>query len=62
MAPPSFGAALEPMAHRASFRCTCGHNIRKILAHLRARLAWIFAAILNAAYHPGRKYHAGAAA
>lgn len=36
--------------------CACGHNIRKILAHLRAWLAWIFAAIVNAAYHPGRLY------
>jgi transposase, IS5 family len=27
--------------------CGCGHNIRKILAHLRALLAWIIAAILN---------------
>ena len=50
------------MAHRAAFLCACGHNIRKILAHLRAWLAWIFAAILNAAYQPGRQYHAGTAA
>ena len=28
--------------------CACGHNIRKILAHLRAWLALIIAAILNA--------------
>ena len=28
--------------------CGCGHNIRKILAHLRALLALIIAAILNA--------------
>ena len=34
----------------------CGHNIRKILAHLRAWLAWIVAAILNAVYHPDRQY------
>jgi IS5 family transposase len=26
--------------------CACGHNIRKILAHLRAWLAWIVAAFL----------------
>jgi transposase, IS5 family len=36
----------------------CGHNIRKILAHLRARLAWIIAAILSAVRHPGRQYQA----
>ncbi len=37
--------------------CACGHNIRKILAHLiRACLAAIIAAILNATYHPGRQY------
>ena len=59
--PCLFGAALEPMAHRASFLCACGHTIRKILAHLRAWLAWILAAILNPAYHPGREYHAGTA-
>ena len=38
--------------------CACGHNIRKILAHLRAWLAWIVVAILNAAYHLGRQYQA----
>jgi IS5 family transposase len=38
--------------------CACGHNIRKILAHLRAWLAYIIAAILNAAYHPGRQLQA----
>ena len=38
--------------------CACGHNIRKILAHLRAWLAWIVAAILQAAYHPSRQYQA----
>ena len=27
--------------------CACGHNIRKILAHLRAVLALFIAAILN---------------
>ncbi len=36
----------------------CGHNIRKILAHLRAWLAWIIAAILNAPYHPDRQNQA----
>ncbi len=35
--------------------CACGHNIRKILAHLRAWLAWIVAAILNADDHQGRQ-------
>ena len=34
----------------------CGHNIRKILAHLRAWFAWIVVAILNAVYHPDRQY------
>ena len=38
--------------------CACGHNIRKILAHLRAWLAWILAAILNAPCHPDRQYQA----
>lgn len=38
--------------------CACGHNIRKILAHLRTWLAWIVATILNAAYHPARPYQA----
>jgi hypothetical protein len=28
--------------------CACGHNIRKILAHLRASFAWIIIAILTA--------------
>jgi transposase, IS5 family len=28
--------------------CACGHNLRKILAHLRAVLALLLAAILNA--------------
>jgi IS5 family transposase len=36
--------------------CACGHNIRKILAHLRAWLASIVATILNAVYHPDRQY------
>ena len=38
--------------------CACGHNIRKILAHLRSWLVWMIAAILNAVYHPGRQYQA----
>jgi IS5 family transposase len=38
--------------------CACGHNIRKILAHLRAWLAWIFDAILNVEYPRGCKYQA----
>lgn len=38
--------------------CACGHNIRKILAHLRAWLAWIVSATLNAVYHPDRQYQA----
>jgi IS5 family transposase len=40
----------------------CGHNIRKILAHLRAWLAWIIATILNAVSHPARQYQAAASA
>ena len=35
--------------------CASGHNIRKILAHLRAWLAWIFAAILAAETNPDEK-------
>lgn len=38
--------------------CACGHNIRKILAHLRAWLAWIVAAMLATAYQPDRQYQA----
>jgi IS5 family transposase len=38
--------------------CACGHNIRKILAHLRSWLVCIVVAILNAPYHPGRQYQA----
>lgn len=34
----------------------CGHNIRKILAHLRAWLAWIVATIWAPVKHPGRQY------
>ena len=42
--------------------CACGHNIRKILAHLRAWFAWIVVAILNAVYHPDRQYQTVTAA
>jgi IS5 family transposase len=38
--------------------CACGHNIRKILAHLRSWLVCIVVAILNAVYHPGCQYQA----
>lgn len=38
--------------------CACSHNIRKILAHLSAWLAWIFAAILNVEYPRARQYQA----
>lgn len=38
--------------------CACGHNIRKILAHLRAWLAWIIAAILGADHNQSRQYNA----
>jgi IS5 family transposase len=34
--------------------CACGHNIRKILAHLRALFAWIIVAILTAVNVPRR--------
>ena len=34
--------------------CACGHNIRKILAHLRAWLALVIATILNATTRPDR--------
>lgn len=34
--------------------CACGHNIRKILAHLRAWLALVIATILNAMTRPDR--------
>ena len=33
--------------------CACGHNIRKILAHLRALLAFIIAVILSTLRPPG---------
>jgi len=42
--------------------CACGHNIRKILAHLRAWLARIIAAIWAAVYNPDRQYQAVTAA
>jgi IS5 family transposase len=35
--------------------CACGHNIRKILAHLRSWLAWIIAALWSAQIPPGRQ-------
>jgi transposase, IS5 family len=38
--------------------CACGHNIRKILAHLRAWLVWMIAAALTTLLPPGRQYHA----
>lgn len=38
--------------------CACGHNIPKILAHLRAWLAWIIATILGAHHTQSRQYHA----
>jgi IS5 family transposase len=34
----------------------CGHNIRKILAHLRAWLAWIIALLWTAEAAPNRRY------
>jgi IS5 family transposase len=42
--------------------CACGHTIRKILAHLRAWLSSIIAAILTAPGHPHRQYQPAAAA
>lgn len=36
----------------------CGHNIRKTLAHLRAWLVWIVAAVLNEVHLQGRQYQA----
>ncbi len=36
--------------------CACGHNIRKILAHLRALFAWIVAALWAAVRCQDRKY------
>jgi IS5 family transposase len=34
--------------------CGCGHNIRKILAHLRALLAALIASLIQAIAQPGR--------
>ena len=42
--------------------CACGHNIRKILAHLRTWLAWIIAAILGAHHTQSRQYPAATSA
>lgn len=36
--------------------CACGHNIRKILAHLRAWLAWIIAVLSTAKTDPNHRY------
>jgi IS5 family transposase len=36
--------------------CACGHNIRKILAHLRAWLAWILAVLSTAETKPKHRY------
>ncbi len=41
--------------------CACGHNLRKILAHLRALLALLIAAILGA-FRPDSPHTTGAAA
>ena len=38
--------------------CACGHNIRKTLAHLKAWLASIVVAILNAIYNINPQYQA----
>jgi IS5 family transposase len=38
--------------------CACGHNIRKILAHLKAWHAWIVFAILIAVLRPSHQYQA----
>lgn len=42
--------------------CACGYNIRKILAHLRAWLAWILAVIWAAVHNPDRQHQAVTAA
>ena len=44
------GSPLKSTFGDAAFAvlCACGHNIRKILAHLRALLAWLIVAILTA--------------
>lgn len=36
--------------------CACGHNIRKILAHLRAWLAWMFAVVWVDINAPDRRH------
>lgn len=36
--------------------CACGHNVRKILAHLRSLLAWIIAALWSAQTPPDRQH------
>ena len=41
--------------------CACGHNLRKILAHLRAFLALLIAAILDA-FRPDNPHAKGVAA
>jgi IS5 family transposase len=38
--------------------CACGHNIRKILAHLRAWFAWIIAALWAVQNPPERRHNA----
>lgn len=38
--------------------CACGHNIRKILAHLRAWLAWIIATLWAVQNPPERRHNA----
>ena len=42
--------------------CACGHNIRKILAHLRALLSLLLAALLTALHRPEPRHGALAAA
>jgi IS5 family transposase len=42
--------------------CACGHNIRKILAHLRDWLAWIIAALWAAKAMPNARYQAATTA
>ena len=37
--------------------CACGHNIRKILAHLRTWLAWIVTALWTAENELQRRHH-----
>jgi IS5 family transposase len=38
--------------------CACGHNIRKILAHLRSWLAWIIAKLWSAQTPPDHQLQA----